>query len=338
MRTACGVRKTLACAGICAVLLLVTAAAVAAAPVRIATFNIRNYLCMNRQVDGRFAPGHPKPEAEKSAVRAVLREVDADVVCLQEIGPPPFLSELQQDLAREGLNYPHAAHLEAADPLRHVAVLSRLPFREVMRHADVRFEYLEREERVKRGALEVRFDSAGGPWRVFVLHLKSPLTEAAEDPGSEKRRTAEARAVRDLILRETENSSARYLIVGDLNASPDSRALAALTRRGEHVVALPLAAFDSRGETWTHRQLSSDRYERLDYLLVSPELQPCVLGGRAVIHDGASALGGSDHRLVWLDLDVDLATPAASPDDEAGAAETKTPAGVEPAGVASQER
>jgi endonuclease/exonuclease/phosphatase family metal-dependent hydrolase len=301
---------------VCALIAAVVSCAVlgAAEEVRVATFNVMNYLCMNRRVDGRFAPGHPKPEAEKAAVRGVLREVSADVVCLQEVGPQPFLDELRQDLAAEGLTYEHSALLEAADPLRHVAVLSRLPFREVVRHADVSFAYLERTEKVKRGVLEVRFDGPSGVWSVFIVHLKSPLTEDAADPDSEKRRTGEARAVRDLVLKQAPDAGALFLIVGDLNAAPDSRALSALGEKGERRVTLAIAAADSRGERWTHRQLSSDSYDRFDYVLASPAMAPRIRDGRGLIHDGADALRGSDHRLVWVDLALGASEPVgASP-------------------------
>jgi endonuclease/exonuclease/phosphatase family metal-dependent hydrolase len=299
-----------------------------AGDVRVATFNVQNYLCMDRRIEGRFLPGHPKPEREKAAVREVLRAVRADVVCLQEIGARPFLEELQQDLAREGLDYTHAAWLDAADPMRHVAILSRLPFREVVTHTDVVFKYLEREERVKRGMLEVRVDSPAGVWRLFVVHLKSPLTEEAADPGAEKRRTAEARALRDVILKRTADPGTMFLVAGDFNASTDSRVMAAFATRGDSPISTVVHAVDSRGETWTHRQVSSDRYERFDYLLASPGLLPRVRGGRAVIHDGAAVLEGSDHRLVWVDLAME--DPAVVP-----LPETETPAGEKPAGAAN---
>jgi len=299
--------------------------------VRVATFNVMNYLCMNRVIDGRFAPRYPKPEAEKSAVRAVLHEVDVDIVCLQEVGPQPFLDELQQDLAREGRVYPHAILLESADPLRHVAVLSRLPVREIVRHDAVTFSYLDRTEQVKRGMLEVGFDGPAGPWRIFVLHLKSRLTEEAADPGAEQRRAAEARALRDVILARSAGGDALHLIAGDLNATTESRTLSALTRRGKRVVAVPLPAADSRGETWTHRHAAADRYERIDYLLASPALLGRIEEGRATIHDGPAALQGSDHRLVWTTIDWSLPAPISPHPDESGPAEappTETPAGT----------
>ncbi len=310
----------------CIVALVCVAAVVAAdaAPVRLATFNVQNYLCMDRRLEGRFRPKYPKPEKEKAAIRSVIRAVHPHVLCLQEIGPRPFLDELQQDLATEGSPFPHAAFLEAADPLRHVALVARIPIRAVVEHDDVTFEYLGRTEPVKRGLLEVTFDGEGGVWRVFIVHLKSPLTEHAADPGAEKRRAAEARAVRDRILRQTRGETEpRFVIAGDLNDAPDSRTLAAFSRR-KGKVAAPLEAADSRGEVWTHFQARSARYERVDYILVSPGLLPHVVGRHAFIFDGERAIEGSDHRLVWTDLEIAVdASPAVTP-----APATKTPAGT----------
>lgn len=271
---------------------------------RIATFNVQNYLCMNRRLDGRFLPSYPKPESEKAAVRSVIHAVAPDILCLQEVGPRPFLDELQQDLAREGLDYPHAALLSGADPLRHVAVLSRVAWSGVVEHNDLPFAYLDREEQVKRGLLEIQFTGPSGSWRLFVVHLKSGLTEEAADRGAQKRRAAEARVVRDRIIQQTAGEAhPRFLLVGDVNDAPNSRTLVGLTRRGDRVIAHVVPVTDSRDERWTHRHAASDRYERLDYVLASPALAPAILGGRGTIYDGPGALGGSDHRLLWIDVD-----------------------------------
>lgn len=283
------------------------AACVDGAPVRIASYNVQNYLCMDRRIEGRFRPKYPKPEVEKAAIRATIRAVAPDVLCLQEIGPRPFLDELQQDLAGEGIALDHAAILEAADPLRHVAVLARIPIRAVVGHDDVTFDYLGRTEAVKRGLLEVQFETATGPWRVFVVHLKSPLTEDRKDPGAEKRRAAEARAVRDRILRQVKGeANPRFVLLGDLNAAPDSRTLAVFSPRRRKFTIM-LEAADSRGEVWTHFQAGGARYERVDYILVSPGLLPAVVNRRGLIHDGERSTAGSDHRLLWTDLDLDVA-------------------------------
>ncbi len=299
------------------VILFATTTVRAAAPVRVATFNVYNYLVMDRRVDGHFRPHYPKPEKEKTAVRTVIREFRPDVLALQEIGPASYLEELRRDLADEGCIYPYGQVLEAADPERHVAVLSRLPFARVNPHPEITFKYFGEPEPVKRGLLEVTFASPSGNWTLFIVHLKSRYTDRVDDPMSADRRVREARAVRDVILEEFPRpTSARFIIAGDLNDTTGSKALIALRQRGGTKISELLPTMDSRGETWTHRYEKEDTYSRVDFLLVSPGLLPSIVRRQATIDDGAASLDGSDHRLVYLDLEVGRSAPtrAAAPE------------------------
>ncbi len=282
----------------------------AAERVRLATFNVLNYLEMDRRVEGRFRPAYPKPEVEKAAVRRAIHAVAPDVLALQEIGSVPHLEELRQDLAREGLDFPHGRLLPAADPERHVAVLSRLPFAEVVEHGELEFTYFGERELVKRGLLEVRFGEGPREWRVFVVHLKSRYTDRPDDPLSETRRVLEARAVRDRILEVCPRPEATpFLILGDFNDTTRSRTLAAFRARGRTPIATPLPATDSRGETWTHFFRGEDVYSRVDYILASAAALPGIIGGRATIHEWTGASEGSDHRMVHADYTPVEATP-----------------------------
>lgn len=291
-----------------------------AAPVRVATFNVYNYLVMDRQVEGGFRPQFPKPETEKASIRAVIREINPDVLALQEMGPAPFLEELRQDLAREGLRFEHSYLLEAADPERHVAVLSKIPFASVTPHPSIDFKYFDGRERVKRGLLEVAFQSPSGDWTLFVVHLKSRYTDRPDDPLSDDRRNGEARAVRDRILeRFPEPESSRFIMAGDFNDSRDSRALARFLKRGDLQIGHLLPATDSRGESWTYRFERAATYSQVDYLLVSGGLAENVVDGAIHVHDGEHSLEGTDHRLVFLDLDLDKNKEPAS--DKKGGSE-----------------
>jgi endonuclease/exonuclease/phosphatase family metal-dependent hydrolase len=275
--------------------------------VRVATFNVNNYLAMDRRVEGRFRPEYPKTEDEKTALRSIIREIAPDVLALQEIGDASYLEELRRDLIVEGWEFPYSHLLEAGDAERHVAVLSRLPFVRVTPHAALAIQYFGGPEPVKRGLLEITFTSGSDEWTLFVVHLKSRYTDRSEDPLSATRRLLEARAVRDRVLeRFPDPANGLFLIAGDCNDTPDSKPLSALQERGATAICRAIPATDSRGETWTHFYRRADSYSRVDYLLASPALWPRVVGGRAVIHDGASALAGSDHRLVWVELEFEL--------------------------------
>ena len=46
---------------------------------RIATYNLNNYLVTDRFVDGRWRPSYPKPEREKAIIRQIIKDVSPDV-------------------------------------------------------------------------------------------------------------------------------------------------------------------------------------------------------------------------------------------------------------------
>lgn len=281
--------------------------ALAAQALTVGTYNVENYLITDRMVEGVFRQAYPKPEAEKAALRRVIAGFVPDVLALQEMGTLPFLEELQRDLLGEGQSYPHAVVLDAADPDRHVAVLSKLPFKEVRRHAEVPIKLFDQSDVVKRGVLEVTFGTSAGDVTLFVVHLKSRRTERPDDPEGITQRSLEAEAVRNLVLaRFPDPSRAKFIVCGDWNDTRQSKPVRTLLRRGETVLGELLAAHDSRGETWTHVYRREDSYSRIDYLLVSRALKPFVAGsGDARIYDGEGVRAASDHRPVYVRFALD---------------------------------
>ncbi len=275
--------------------------------VRVATYNVENYLVMNRVVDGVWRPNYPKPESEKTALRAVIAAIDADILALQEMGDEPFLRELQRDLANEGLDYPHAHVLRGPDEVRHVAVLSRLPFREVVERVDLDFPYFGERETIKRGLLEIGFTTGGLDWSLFVVHLKSRWTERDDDPNAVRRRTGEATAARNAILAEHDpEAGALFLVAGDFNDTTDTGPLRRFYQRGDVTITELLPTTDSRGHTWTHFWARQNLYSRVDYLLPSPALAKWIKNRRAYIYDTPEVEKAGDHRPVWLDLEFPL--------------------------------
>ncbi len=272
--------------------------------VTLATYNLENYVTVGRMVEGTYRQNYPKPEDEKTALRAVIAGLHADIIVFQEMGPRPFLNELQRDLTRANCAYPCAEIMEAADNERHVAILSRKPFRQVIKHSDLRFNYFGSTTAVKRGLLEVKFHVGQSELTVFAVHLKSRITDRSDDDQSTFRRTEEARAVRDCILSEYNPEQTHFILLGDCNDVPRSKPIAALLHRGKTKIFDLLPATDSRGETWTEWYRREDSYSRIDYALVSPALQPFILTGKATIADGPETLVASDHRPLIVTLDL----------------------------------
>ena len=279
-----------------------SAAALAPALV-IATYNLENYLVADRLVDGVYREAYPKPEGEKAAIHRVIAGMAPDILAVQEMGGQAYLDEFQRELKRAGQDFPYTVLLEGPDPDRHVAVLSKVRFKQVRRNTNVGLTYFGQKSAVKRGVLEITFATEAGDFSLFVVHLKSRRTERPDDPESAIQRAQEAAAVRDLVLARFPNpAQARFVICGDWNDTRNSRPVRALTRRGELALGEIVPASDSHGETWTHLYRREDTYSRIDYFLVSTALSSAVVGRRALIWDGPGAREGSDHRAVYVQL------------------------------------
>lgn len=294
--------------GWAALLALVVALAAGGAPdaLTVLSWNVENYVAEDRMVEGEYRTEYPKPEAAKAALRAALRALSPDVLALQEMGPEPYLAELQRDLAAEGAAYPHRALLDGPDPKRHLAVLARVPLARVTLHPTVPVRGQKdrdgRPQLVRRGVLEVAVTCGGREVTLFLVHLKSRHTNDPADPFSAAQRLGEAEAVRDLVLRRFPRpAAAAFLLLGDCNDTPRSRPLQALIRRGDTAITEMLPARDADGDGWTHHYRKEDTFSRVDYLLVSPGLRPAV--ARAWIFDSADVRAASDHRPVLVRFD-----------------------------------
>ena len=133
------------------------AAEIAACPeLRVASYNIHS--CVG--TDGRCRPAR---------IAEVLRELDCDVIALQEVDNRPGNEEDSMQL-----DYLSSALAMASIPglriVRHTgeygnAVLTRLPILSVQRH-DLSYSRYE-----PRGALDVLLELAGRPLRVIATHL-----------------------------------------------------------------------------------------------------------------------------------------------------------------------
>ena len=271
----------------------------------LATYNVENYGPANRLTEAGYRKDYPKPESEKRALRQVMRGLNADVLVLQEMGGQPYLDELRRDLKDDGVDYPHAALASASDADRHLAVLSRRPLVAVTTHADLEFTYFGVKEGVKRGLLEATVATAGGDVTVFALHLKSRYTERPDDPLSAVRRAGEAMAIRDRVLRRfPAPANSRFVLLGDCNDGRNSRAAAALQKRGKTEISALLPALDSRGEAWTHLYRREESYTRVDLIFVSPGLKAVVKNAAARVYDGEGVREASDHRPVLVTLNL----------------------------------
>ena len=100
-------------------------------PFRVASYNVENYLVMDRMVSGRWQEDYPKPLKERRIVRSVINQTNPDVLAIQEIGERVYLDELWQDLNNtNGTQFKYCAWLPGFEEgeQRHLALLSKIPF------------------------------------------------------------------------------------------------------------------------------------------------------------------------------------------------------------------
>lgn len=263
---------------------------------RFMTYNVENWLTMDRFVDGKQLKGAPKPDSEKQAVVSLISKHRPDVLGLCEIGQKSDLEEIQTALKRAGVDLPHAHHSGGSDATRYLGLLSRHP---IVSTAAIK----ESEYRLKgvtfgfnRGVLDATVDAAGKPFRFLGVHLKSK--REVEEGDQEEMRINEARLLRrhvDSIL--AGDPEARLVVYGDFNDTRPTRAFKTVTGSYNdpgYLTAIPF--MDSRGHAWTHHWAPHDIYSRIDYVTVSRSLRPEVDFRASFVVDDPEWEAASDHR------------------------------------------
>lgn len=278
---------------------------VQAKTIKVASWNVRNYLLKDRYIYGSFKPDYPKPESEKAALREAILAERPDILLLQEMGGEPFVRELQQDLKTEGLHYTHLCVLEGRDSVRMLAVLSQEAIHAQHLHKNIKFRYFGRDERVMRGLMELHFVTEGIRWTLYNIHLKSRFSTRKQDPQSAFFREGEARAIRNHIREHPDQASeGRYLLMGDFNDHIDSPVLSRFLKVSDQRLAQEIPLKDQRGESWTYYNERSRVYEQVDFALAGLGWRALEITPRGYIVDRSpEELAGNDHRMIVVEID-----------------------------------
>jgi endonuclease/exonuclease/phosphatase family metal-dependent hydrolase len=264
--------------------------------VRIATWNVW----------GRYGPW----EARLPAIIETLRDVDADIVGLQEVWEDDRRSQASEVAAALGYTEPvYEANLERDGARSGNAVLSRWPIgRHEVRRLPRDGAGATDDEDEERLVVLAEVDGPRGPIQVFCAHL----SWRADHSGI---RQEQVGAICRFV-RESRPRTFPSVLVGDLNADPDSDELRMLT--GQHAAPVPGVMFrdtwvwagnDDRGATWSNDNpfaaASLDLDRRIDHILVAaPKAGGCgqplatwIVGDRPV-----NDMYGSDHFGVVTEL------------------------------------
>lgn len=264
--------------------------------VRFVSYNLENWLTLDREIGGRMAKSAPKPMKEREAIVRVLADARPDLLGVSEIGSADDVRDLQRLLERAGHPMAHFHLNHGVDPTRGLALLSRYPIGTTVRRDSLTYRSQGREHGMQRGILDATVATPAGEFRFLGVHLKSKRETDEGDQAD--MRLNEAHLLRreiDAILRD--NPQARLVVYGDLNDSRQSPVVRTVHGRGKHREALMMIALkDSRGHYWTHHWAFQDIYSRIDYVMVSQALRGEVVWDRCAILDGEDVARASDHR------------------------------------------
>jgi endonuclease/exonuclease/phosphatase family metal-dependent hydrolase len=270
----------------------------------LATLNVKNLL----------EPAPDSGAAERALlsgkvawIARMLRDCDADVVGLQEIGPPELLASVlaQAPLAGSGYGDPVLGTADARG-IR-CALLSRLPVIDARVHTAETLAFpvyragdpppFGARIPLRRGFVHVRLQAPGlGAVDAIVVHFKSPRPVALRDAAGREIEplTAHARAegvLRSLVWRAAEALHARAIIdgllaadprapvaiLGDLNDVPDSPVARALQAEGDGSL-LDCAAVVPHEQRFS--AIHAGRRIQIDHILATPALYARLRSGR----------------------------------------------------------
>ena len=316
--------------------------------ISIGTFNLNNLFSrfnfkgelsngsgVESSISYTFAPGSYRPRTyqgslvkgkaprDTKAVASRIKEMNLDILALQEVEDIDTLQQFNREYL-SGM-YRYQVLVEGNDDrLIDVALLSKLPVGPVTswRHA-VHPDDPSRPV-FSRDLLEVEiWDQARSKrlFRLFNAHLKSKLldprtTAAVSRQQNDLRRTRQSEMIAE-IVRRRKGDGTPFVIVGDMNDTPDSPCLAPFIKGGGfrivNALSSPSETRPSKKDTpppqstsWTHRFKETGKdaqYELFDQIWISYSLRN-ILKESWINRRKNLAGDGSDHDPAWIVLDL----------------------------------
>lgn len=270
-------------------------------PMRVATFNVRRLfdtvcesgMCGPEDYEALTTPD--ELAARATQIADAIRKLDPDVISLQEIETQPCLDALLANLT-DVLPYGVLGEIGTVASVD-VAVLSKAPLEQVVRHRAN--EPLALPDgtvtEFSRELLEVHTRSPNGVEVIlFAVHFKS---KSGDEPA---RRLAEAqvsaRVVNEVAARTPD---AVVLLAGDLNDTPDSPPLAALTAAGG-LIRLADDLAPAAQATYFFAGLG----QSIDHILLAPGHASTRVTRSSRAWRDNGGFGGSDHSALTTELRI----------------------------------
>ena len=250
----------------------------------------------------------------------VVRDVGADVIAMIEVEDRQALRQFSEKLLPEvnGTAYDQTMLIDGNDDRGiDVGVMARQPYRVGWMRSHVDDADARGRRIFSRDCPEYSIWTPSGAvvW-LLVNHFKSKGFGTQD--ASNARRTAQAEQVRAIYTRLRSEGATLIAVMGDLNDTPDSAALAPLLGPGDLKDASSHPKFTADGRPGTFQ--GGHAREQIDYVMLSPELYERMSGG-GIWRKGVwgttktpawevypemktSQQAASDHAALWCDVDV----------------------------------
>jgi endonuclease/exonuclease/phosphatase family metal-dependent hydrolase len=269
------------------------------------SYNLKNYLKMQRFVGGKRTENVGKPEKEIAAVLKFILEIKPDILGVCEIGAEDQLKDLQARLKAAGLDLPHYEAAHGADPTRQLGLLSRFPITARNSQTDLKYVIGDQVFSVNRGFLDATVQvKEGFDLRCVGVHLKSKREVPEGDQKLMRRNEAHLlRQHTEKILKA--DPETKLVLYGDFNEDKAEAPIVEIEGvSGMELSMRRINVKDSREQTWTHFWEAQDLYSRFDYFFVSRPLEAFVDKKKSYIYDVLDFYDGSDHRPIVLKIDL----------------------------------
>jgi endonuclease/exonuclease/phosphatase family metal-dependent hydrolase len=296
--------------------------------VRLATFNVEN-LFARYNFNKNYKPVSNDgftindlafdmyDETDKEITAQALREVNADIVALQEIESLPVLDAFNSRYLGT-MNYRYRILIDSFDPRKiDVAILSRFPIISVQSHRHER-NTSNSAWLFSRDCLVVTLDVNGKELILYINHFKSMLEGRNETHGRRKEQVDRVAAILDERW-QAKKYKGNFVVLGDFNDYPEGNT--ALTSLIQHPGLENVVERLPQEDQWTHFYSGSNEYKQLDFILLSKSLALINPGPPAIMRKGlplrANKYTGSrfpkvveeerkasDHAPVFIDIEL----------------------------------
>lgn len=274
--------------------------------ITVATYNIRNLF------DGVQNPGkaaeQAKPEKELKALAESLKEINSDVIAMQEVESKETLSNFLNKYVPE-LGY-KVVLIEGNDERGiDVALVTKLEILNVKSHKDVKFPVIGQPNQTQvfqRDLLQVELKASNGyTFTAFVGHLKSKHGGAESD----LIRKAEATKISEIISEfRSENPNANFVLMGDFNDTINSIPLKPILESNLKFNDIIKEDLGTGKEVYTYHPVKFR--ERIDYMLVSPSMKNEYIKGSVKINKFPEDMSNENKKWIFYEASDHLPVTA----------------------------